>query len=85
MIKSLYQHNPNLFDGGIFMQNKLQQYFPTIRTEKELLNEINNNPKLLSLWNEWSDEHQEEFLQFLQEQNNCRRCIYQHRCSCILL
>ena len=46
------------------MQNKLQHYFPMIRTEEELLNEINNNPKLVSLWNEWSGKHQEEFLHF---------------------
>ena len=41
----------------------LKQYFPMIRTKNEILNEINSNPSLISIYNGWEDYQQKEFLE----------------------
>ena len=46
------------------MSNKLQNLFPLLRTRQELLQEIHNHNHLLSLFQNWEQEHQEEFLDF---------------------
>ena len=46
------------------MKNKLQQYFPMIRTREEVLNEIESKNKLKNLFYEWTEENQNEFLDF---------------------
>lgn len=46
------------------MPNKLQQYFPMIRTRKEILQEIHNNDSFSILFSEWSSEEQTQFLDF---------------------
>lgn len=46
------------------MTNKLQQYFPMIRTREEVLNEIESENKLKNLFYEWTEENQNEFLDF---------------------
>ena len=46
------------------MTNKLQQYFPMIRTREEVLNEIESKNKLKNLFYEWTEENQNEFLDF---------------------
>lgn len=46
------------------MSNKLQQYFPTIRSRKEVLDEIYSRNELKSVFESWPDEQQELFLDF---------------------
>ena len=46
------------------MKNKLQQYFPMIRTKEELLKEIHNNRKLERVFNNWQEEQKQEFVDF---------------------
>ncbi len=47
------------------MTNKLQQYFPMIRTEEEVLSEINSRSHLEQMYEEWEEEEQREFLDFV--------------------
>ena len=47
------------------MTNKLQQYFPMIRTEEEVLSEINSRSHLEQMYEEWEKEEQKEFLNFV--------------------
>lgn len=44
--------------------SKLKNYFPLIREREELLSEIKENPKLREIYEEWSSEKREEFLDF---------------------
>lgn len=44
------------------MQNKLQQYFPMIRTRKEIHQIIQSNPKLQNMFYGWKEEQRENFL-----------------------
>lgn len=46
------------------MTNKLKEYFPMIKTRKEVLTEINQRPELMALFQHWKEEHQQEFLDF---------------------
>lgn len=46
------------------MRNKLQQYFPAIRTKKEIMDEIEGKEKLKEMFDGWKKEQQEEFLNF---------------------
>ncbi len=45
-------------------RNHLQQYFPMIRTQDQVLQEINANPALEKNFNALRPEHQQEFLDF---------------------
>ncbi|MEQ3267863.1 PD-(D/E)XK nuclease family transposase [Dorea longicatena] len=47
------------------MMNKLQQYFPMIRTKEEVLKEIENNSKLKEIYENWQEDEREEFLAFV--------------------
>lgn len=47
------------------MMNKLQQYFPMIRTKEEVLREIENNSKLKEIYENWQEDEREEFLAFV--------------------
>ncbi|MCR5557154.1 MAG: PD-(D/E)XK nuclease family transposase [Butyrivibrio sp.] len=45
------------------MRNKgLSQYFPMIRARNEIIGEINSNVKLQAVYNSWSDDQKETFL-----------------------
>lgn len=44
--------------------NKLQTYFPTLRTREELLAEIHSRDDLLTVYRSWRPEDQMEFLDF---------------------
>ena len=46
------------------MENKLKNYFPLIRERKEVLKEIGGNSGLQALYQNWTPEWQEEFLDF---------------------
>ena len=46
------------------MKNKLQQHFPTIRTQEEIMTEIKGNEKLQKIFDSWHEEEQQEFLDF---------------------
>lgn len=46
------------------MSNKLQQYFPILRTEEQIRKEINTNRMLKRIYNGWRKEQQKEFLDF---------------------
>jgi len=46
------------------MTSKLQKYFPSIRSRKEVLEEIEKNAELLTEFESWKEEQQEEFLEF---------------------
>ena len=46
------------------MKNKLQQHFPMIRTQEEILTEIKDNEKLRNTFCKWCEEEQQEFLDF---------------------
>ena len=45
-------------------KNRLQQYFPMIRTRHEVMNIIQSTPYLLSQFRSWEGDRQEEFLDF---------------------
>ena len=44
------------------MKNKLQQYFPMIRTEGEVLKELRENKELWQTFCAWEEKHQKEYL-----------------------
>ena len=46
------------------MTNKLKEYFPMIRTRKEILTYIEERQELQEVFESWSEERQEEFLDF---------------------
>ena len=46
------------------MTKTLKNYFPLIRERKELLTEIKENPELWAVYEKWSLERREEFLDF---------------------
>ena len=46
------------------MTSKLRDYFPMIRTRKEVMAEIDQNPGLTSIFYSWQDDYQQEFLDF---------------------
>ncbi len=46
------------------MNNKLQKYFPMIRTREEVLKEIQEKPKLKMMYYSWKEKDREEFLNF---------------------
>ena len=46
------------------MTNRLQQYFPMIRTREEVLNEIESKAKMRELFYGWKEKDREEFLDF---------------------
>ena len=46
------------------MTNKLQQYFPMIRTKEKLMAEIEEKPKLKSLFYSWKEEARQDFINF---------------------
>ncbi len=47
------------------MTNGLQKYFPMLRTRKEVLKDINSQPKLSQIFQSWKKEAQEAFLDYL--------------------
>ena len=49
------------------MTNKLQQYFPMIRTREEVLNEIESKSRLKNLFYEWTEEIKMNFWIFVPE------------------
>ncbi len=46
-------------------KNKLQQFYPIVRTREEVLEEINKTPALLNIYTQWNKEWQEYFLDFV--------------------
>ena len=46
------------------MSNRLQQYFPMIRTKEEILSEITGSRELSGQFYSWSQQQREEFLDF---------------------
>lgn len=44
------------------MKNKLQQYFPMIRTEGEVLKELRENKRLWEIFCGWEEKYQKEYL-----------------------
>ena len=44
------------------MKNKLQKYFPMIRTKGEVLEDIKNDKKLWEIFCSWKEEYQQEYL-----------------------
>lgn len=46
------------------MSKTLKDYFPMIRTRGEVLEDISNREDLLTMFEEWNEEQQEEFLDF---------------------
>ena len=50
------------------MTNKLQQYFPMLRTREETLHKIEHRPNLRHIFYSWSEKAQNEFLDFTSAQ-----------------
>ena len=46
------------------VKNKLQQYFPIIHTRDEILTKIHESEHLNTLFDQWTEEQQNEFLDF---------------------
>ena len=46
------------------MTNGLQQYFPMIRTKKEVLSDIHSSKTMSAVFSDWEREQREEFLDF---------------------
>lgn len=49
-----------IYQEEVSMTNELQQYFPMIRTEEEVLSEINSRSHLKQMYEEWEEEEQRE-------------------------
>ena len=49
-----------IYQEEVSMNNKLRQYFPMIRTEEEVLSEINSRSHLKQMYEEWEEEEQRE-------------------------
>ena len=49
------------------MATILKTYFPTIRTRKEVLEEISESEKLSEMFRQWNEGQQEEFLDVCTE------------------
>ena len=56
------------------MMNKLQQYFPMIRTKEEVLKEIENNSKLKEIYENWQEDEREEF-GFCNRNKRCKNDV----------
>ena len=54
------------------MANVLQKYFPMIRTREEVLREIGENDRLLTVYQSWNKEQQELFLDYCSGQKGVR-------------
>ena len=67
------------------MKNKLQQYFPMIRTREEVNAEIERRPELKKLFFGWPEEAREEFLDLYCLRPVHRNCISLKRSICIIL
>lgn len=48
----------------VYLETKLQKYFPVIRNREEILKEINENEKLRCKFYKWKAEEQTEFLNY---------------------
>lgn len=46
------------------MNKRLKDFFPIIRSKKEILEEIDKRPELKNMYEEWDEEQKEEFLNF---------------------
>ena len=46
------------------MANKLKQHFPMIRDREEIIAEIHSKQELLTIFNDWNEEGQKQFLDF---------------------
>ena len=44
------------------MKNKLQNYFPMIRTKGQVLEEIRNSPEMWKTFCGWEEKYQQEYL-----------------------
>ena len=42
----------------------LKQYFPTLKTRQQIQKEIHQKPHLLNIYNTWSQEKKEQFLDY---------------------
>lgn len=56
------KNNTKKNTGGTTLNTGLQKYFPMIRTREEVLAEIQSQPKLSAIFQNWKMEHQDEFL-----------------------
>ena len=55
------------------MMNKLQQYFPMIRTKEEVLREIENNSKLKEIYENWQED--ERISGFCNRNKRCKNDV----------
>ncbi len=46
------------------MANKLQDYFPVIRTKESIMEQIEADRRLKSMFEQWGEKHRQEFLDF---------------------
>lgn len=46
------------------MANKLQEYFPMIQTRESIMEQIEADRHLKSMFEQWGDNHRQEFLDF---------------------
>lgn len=60
MMKRMNYFTVVIYQEEVSMTNKLQQYFPMIRTEEEVLSEINSRSHLKQMYEEWEEEEQRE-------------------------
>ena len=57
------------------MANKLQDYFPLIRTRGEVLDEIRSKDNLRDMYEKWRPKQQEEFLDFCTGVRGVKICM----------
>ena len=65
MMKRMNYFTVVIYQEEVSMTNKLQQYFPMIQTEEEVLSEINSRSHLKQMYEEWEEEEQRGFLDFV--------------------
>ena len=46
------------------MTNKLQEYFPMIQTRESIMEQIEADRHLKSMFEQWGENHRQEFLDF---------------------
>ena len=54
--------------------NNLKKHFPMIRDRENIIKEIMDNPKLSSIYIEWSEEQQKQFLDFCTGEHGLKIC-----------
>ena len=58
------------------MKQTLRDYFPIICTKEKILEEIQEKERIKNIYEKWTQEQQEEFLNFCTGIKGVKICLY---------